>query len=89
VTGKTFGQRPSDLLRVEDEWAALCLDNAVSFFGNYIESKLLEVDSKGKQKHSLSDLLSDNQAASLEEQVRRLASIFGVIKVRNGKRADE
>lgn len=42
LTGKTFSQRPSNLLEITDRWIALQFDNAVAYFGTIIEGALNE-----------------------------------------------
>jgi hypothetical protein len=55
--GQAYGQKPSDLLGIEDPWAAFQLDMACLSFGTWVESKLSETNKKGKPKHQLSTLL--------------------------------
>lgn len=38
--GKQYRQRPSQLVGVSDSYAAYCLDEAVYFYGTYVESEL-------------------------------------------------
>jgi len=52
-----WGTRPSDLLRVEDDYVGYCLDQAVGFFGTFIESELEQAEErvrarKGKTRES-------------------------------------
>lgn len=55
--------RPSDVVSVQDEYAAFCLDEAVMYFGSFVKQKLQEVKGKneaeieGKQKLILKKLL--------------------------------
>lgn len=55
--GKTYGTRPSDVLGVEDPWAAYQLDMACMTFGSWVEAKLDQHDKKGRPKYRLEDLL--------------------------------
>lgn len=50
LTAKSVRARPSELLDVQDPYAAYCLDNAVSEFGRAIESELSEVEGKTKKE---------------------------------------
>lgn len=50
LTAKTFGQRPSDLVGVDDRWAALQLDNAVSLVGTVIENASQEQQNVGSKE---------------------------------------
>lgn len=49
--------RPSDLLHVSDEYVGYCLDQAVGFFGSFIEQELDQAEErvrsrKGKTRES-------------------------------------
>lgn len=45
-----MGQRPSSLVRIDDDWAAYQFDSAVVFFGNTIESASQETEWIGSEK---------------------------------------
>lgn len=45
-----MGQRPSSLVQIADDWAALQFDNAVVFFGNAIEGAANETEWIGPEK---------------------------------------
>jgi hypothetical protein len=52
-----WGARPSEFLRVEDDYVGYCLDQAVGFFGSFIESELEQAEErvrsrKGKTRES-------------------------------------
>lgn len=47
---KQMGIRPSELLAVDDDYVAYCLDRAVQTFGNALENRLHEISSKAKNK---------------------------------------
>lgn len=50
------------------------MDQAVAYFGRYIDSKLEEVDEKGKYKYSLKQLLwekSDSDTVSSSESITK------------------
>lgn len=72
-----------DLTGMESEWsgwwAAYQFDNAVTFFGTYIENRLNELDKEGKPIYKLEDFLEDDEKRridqSLEEARRLLASV--------------
>lgn len=75
-TAKTYGVRPSELLEISDEWAAYCLDSAVSLFGNYIESKQLD------KSFDLDDFLSEKKT-DLEKKIPK--AVLDVVVVNNKK----
>lgn len=71
--GKTLGQRPSDILDVEDRWAAYQLDSAVIRIGIAIENALqetLEIDDRKRvPKYTLEHLLSpEGRLENIEEE---------------------
>lgn len=47
LTATKTGQRPSDLVCVEDRWAALQFDNAVTLVGTVIENAAQEMEQRG------------------------------------------
>lgn len=55
MLAKTTSQRPSAIGGVVDEWAAYQFDQAVLWFGAYVENKLHEMDkikdAKGHVRH--------------------------------------
>jgi hypothetical protein len=55
----TYHRLPSEIVGVDDAWAAYQLDVAVMEFGTWVESKLNERDAKGKPKTTLAKLLDD------------------------------
>lgn len=60
-----YGQRPSILMGWRpDECPVLALDfdQAVAWFGGWIESRLAEVDARGQPIHRLGVLLMDRPA---------------------------
>lgn len=64
-TSKATFSRPSDLLCIEDRWAALQLDNAVTYFGTIIENAAQEQVNVGGEsspkyasKYRMRDLLT-------------------------------
>lgn len=44
--GKTWGKAPSEIIGVDDEYIAYCLDQAVAYFGGHVENELDEVEGK-------------------------------------------
>lgn len=50
LTAKEYGTRPSDLLCIEDRYAAYCLDNACREFGQALEAELSNVEGKNKKE---------------------------------------
>jgi len=75
----TYHRRPSEVIRVDDPWAAYQFDMAVAQFGAWVEGKLNERDKAGKPKHSLAKLLGD-EAAQVQEYAPVTAA--GLRKVR-------
>ncbi len=66
--------RPSEFVCIKDSWAAFCFDEAVIYFGGWIESKLTDfVD--GKPKYSLEFLLA-------EPEDFEVASSFGIERLK-------
>jgi hypothetical protein len=57
----SYGRRPSEILGVDDEWAAYQLDDAVTYLGRWVESKLSERDWRGKPRYTLAYLLQDRE----------------------------
>lgn len=75
----TYHRRPSEIIGVDDHWAAYQFDLVVAQFGAWVEGKLNERDKKGKPVTTLAKLLGDEAA-----QVREYApvSVVGLRKVR-------
>lgn len=90
---KATNRPPSDILNIrqidielsgmESEWSgwwtAYQIDNAVTYFGAYIENKLAEMDDKGKPINKLEDFVEDDPdkliRRSLEEARAAFASV--------------
>lgn len=49
-TAKTFNCRPSELLCIEDRYAAYCLDVACGEFGRSLENELSAVEGKNRKE---------------------------------------
>jgi len=75
----TYHRRPSEVIGIDDTWAAYQFDMAVAQFGAWVEGKLAERDKAGKPKHSLAKLLGD-EAAQVQEYAP--VSAAGLRKVR-------
>ena len=75
----TYHQRPSEVVGIDDTWAAYQFDMAVAQFGAWVEGKLNERDTKGKPVNSLAKLLGD-EAAQVQEYAP--ISAMGLRKVR-------
>lgn len=70
-------KRPSDIVGIDDEWAAYQFDQAVIFVGVYINNKLNELDEEGKPIYTLGELLTD-QSTRIVNPVVELAGIQGI-----------
>ena len=49
----TYHRRPSEVVGIDDPWAAYQFDMAVAQFGAWVEGKLNERDKSGKPVNSL------------------------------------
>ena len=56
---RRYGQRPSQVIGIADEWAAYQLDVATLTAGRWVDGKLSERNKQGKPIHRLTDLLKD------------------------------
>lgn len=69
MDAKTWGVRPSELLAIDDEYVAYCLDQAVGYFGRTLEAELEkagsdaknEQEAEWKRKRILSDFLGEDK----------------------------
>ncbi len=61
-----YHRRPSEVIGVDDPWAAYQFDMAVAQFGAVVEGKLNERDKAGKPVHTLAKLLGDEAAQAQE-----------------------
>ena len=50
MDAKTWSCRPSELLNIEDDYVAYCLDQAVGYFGRALESELEKAGSDAKNE---------------------------------------
>ena len=67
--------RPSQLMNVQDPYAAYCFDQAVGEFGSYVKGEIQAIEGKnakaveGKRKLRLKALLSDDPKAKYAQPV--------------------
>lgn len=47
---KTWQTRPSQLLNIDNDWQAFCLDRAVATFGNALKAELDSVEGKNNKE---------------------------------------
>jgi hypothetical protein len=43
---KTWNSRPSELINIESDWTAFCLDRAIATFGNALHNELESVEGR-------------------------------------------
>lgn len=72
---KTTGQRPSEVVDIDDDWAAYQFDQAVMFVGRYIHNKLNELDKTGKPLYDIDDLLGDKQSGNPTDDLRHIQGV--------------
>jgi hypothetical protein len=77
LLAKTTGTRPSEIVGIDDTWAAYQLDQAVIFVGRYIHSKANELDRDGKPLYDIDDLLGDGQ--HIDNPIEELEHIQGIV----------
>lgn len=65
---KRYSQKPSEILGVRTPIVAFWFDEAVAFWGAWVEAKLSERDEKGKPKHDLDKLLGVRQYATYSRE---------------------
>lgn len=76
---KRWSTRPSDLLAIESPYTALCLDQAVAYFGDQVSAALERVDGKtAKDIESKRYSLLLKYLGAPDEQ--RFASVAGLGK---------
>jgi len=54
---KRYGRRPSELVGIQDKVVAFWFDDAVAYFGEYVEARLEEKDEHGHRLYSIEGLL--------------------------------
>ena len=79
VTAKTYGQRPSSLVDIEDSWLALQFDQAVALVGITIENAAQEQTNTGtdkqpkyENKYSMAQLLDPDFRLPSPEQSKKM-----------------
>jgi hypothetical protein len=77
LLSKTTGTRPSEIVGIDDEWAAYQFDQAVIFVGRYVHSKTNELDRDGKPLYDINDMLGDRQRQ--DNPVEELEHIQGIV----------
>lgn len=50
VDCKTWSCRPSDILQIDDDYMAYCLDQAIGYLGRTIEAELDKVEGKTREE---------------------------------------
>lgn len=58
---RRYGQRPSQVLNIADDWAAYQLDVATLTVGRWVDGKLAERTKEGEPVHRLSALLRESE----------------------------
>lgn len=86
MTAKTFAQRPSQLVRIADPWAALQFDNAVALVGITLENASQEQQNVGSEKqpkwqakYSMAQLLDDTFRLPAPEKPAKPEGIKGLM----------
>lgn len=80
-----FHTRPSDLLAVSDRYGAYCVDDAVAFFGNMVESELARVDGKdNKQINQRRNLVLKKMLSEVGNTGQQFADPVAMGKVSSG-----
>lgn len=83
-------QVDTDLLGMENEWSGWWpgyqLDNAVTYFGAYIENKLAELDKDGKPIHKLEDFLEDDMKKLIDRSLAEARATFASVVKKARKR---
>lgn len=52
VEAKTWNCRPSELMAIQDDYVAYCLDQAVGHFGRTVEAELDKVEGKTAEERT-------------------------------------
>lgn len=78
---RRYGQRPSAILGLADEWAAYQLDAVALTLGRWVEGKLSERTKDGRPVHRLATLLGLADPAVQAGQFRSLRGM-GLKKVK-------
>jgi hypothetical protein len=70
LASKEYNCRPSDLLAIEDRYAAYCLDTAVAEFGRALENELSAVKGKTDKEIAVKSKRIINRWLDLPMQYR-------------------
>lgn len=70
---RSYGQRPSALIRVRNSWVAYSFDDAVALFGRVVESRMQEMVKRGDK---LVHKYTPEQALGLEPRVRSISAMM-------------
>lgn len=81
-TAKSYGQRPSALLKIRSSWTAYQFDEAVALFGRVVESRMQEMVKRGEK---LVHKYTPEQALGLAP---RVISISGMLVKRGVQQMD-
>ena len=74
-----YGERPSVMLGIEDNWLAMMFDKAVFTWGRYVDNKLRETFDDGKTpKYSIEQLLEIGKEQSFGEALFDRLPLGGV-----------
>lgn len=82
MDAKTWNCRPSDLLAIEDDYVAYCLDQAVGYFGRHLEAELGKVEAKDhadaewQQRRILERYLNDEEDKPIRGAYADPAAMF-------------
>ncbi len=91
LTAKTTASRPSELLNIEDKWAAYQLDEAVVLFGTIIENALMQQVNRGtrdepryESKYTLQQLLTpgfviESEQDTVSDTLDDLSGVAGIV----------
>ena len=73
-----YRKRPSEIVGIDDEWAAYQLDQATRFVGTFIHNKLDELDKDGKPIYtSVQQILGTDVVTTLDTS--KLKRITGIV----------
>lgn len=67
MEAQQWGVRPSQLVGVSDTYVAYCLDQAVGYYGSWVDAELDKASSKP----------SKEEVAAVEKRKRRIREILG------------
>lgn len=79
---RRYGQRPSQVVGIDDPWAAYQLDVATLTVGRWVDGKLAERNKKGKPVHRLVDLLREKTDQGQGGSSSGFRSVAGLVTER-------